>query len=47
MMLDWLKEEAIAAYGIIVVGAVLFTGAIFGEFFGGIGDKLFGGKKKD
>lgn len=44
-MLDWLKEEAIAAYGLVVVGIVLFAGALIGRFFGSIGDWLFG--KKD
>ena len=48
--MNWLietaKSEATAAYGILVLSAVLFTGAFFGEFFGGIGDKLFT-KKED
>ena len=44
-MLEWLKQEGIAAYGLVVVAAVLFAGAIIGQFFGGIGDYLFG--KKD
>lgn len=47
--MDFIKEEAIAAYGLVVVFGVLFAGAIIGQFFGGIGDKLFGknDKKKD
>lgn len=44
-MWDWLKEEAIALYGLAVVMIVLFSGAIIGRFFGSIGDWLFG--KKD
>jgi hypothetical protein len=49
-MMHWLietaKAEGTAAYGIVVVALVLFTGAIIGEFFGGIGDKLFAKKEK-
>lgn len=44
-MLDFIKEEAITLYGLVVVGVVLFSGAIIGRFFGSIGDWLFG--KKD
>lgn len=45
-MLDWLKQEGIAAYGLVVVAAVLFAGALIGQFFGGIGDHLFGDKEE-
>lgn len=45
-MMEFLKGEAIALYGIVVVFGVYFTAALFGQFFGGIGDKLFGKKDK-
>lgn len=41
-----MKDELITLLGLFVVGGVLFAGAIFGMIFGGIGDKLFGKKKK-
>lgn len=44
--MDFIKEEAITAYGLVVVFGVLFAGAVIGQFFGGIGDKLFGNKDK-
>lgn len=45
-MMEFLKGEAIAAYGIVVVFGVYFTAALIGQFFGGIGDKLFGKKEQ-
>lgn len=43
--IGWLKDEAITAYGLIVVAAMLLFAAFVGDIFGGIGDKIF--KKKD
>jgi hypothetical protein len=44
-MLDWLKEEMFTAYGLVVYALILFTAGLIGQFFGGIGDYLFGQKE--
>lgn len=44
-MPNWLKEELLAFVAIFVGLFVLFVGGVIGDFFGGIGDKLFGSKK--
>lgn len=44
-MLDWLKDEGIALCVIVVGSAMLLFVGLVGDFFGGIGDKIF--KKKD
>lgn len=44
-MLEWLKDEGIALYVIVVGSGMLLFTAFVGDFFGGIGDKMF--KKKD
>jgi hypothetical protein len=49
--IDWFKsvlhDEFEAFIGIfVVIGALLFAG-IVGDFFGGIGDRVFGKKKEE
>lgn len=44
-MIEWLKGEGTAAVGIVIIAAMLLFTGLIGDFFGGIGDKLF--KKKD
>lgn len=45
--MEILKGEAVALYGIVVVFGILFIAGLIGQFFGGIGDKLFGKKVQE
>lgn len=48
-MWEWIKstahDEFIAFVGLFVVAGVFFTGGLIGDFFGVIGDRLFGKTK--